>query len=362
MKGLDRALKSIYYNHVHGASFGSVKKLWDAVKESGFPSARLKQVQSWLKKQDTYTLHAPVRKKFSRNRVIVRGIDENWEADLVDVQNLKQYNDGYRYILTCIDVLSKFAWVVPLKAKTAKDIINAFKRILEGGRCPLLLHTDKGSEFMNTKFQNFLKDQNIQFFTTENSEKCSILERFNRTIKTRLWHNFTFENSYRYIDILDKLLQGYNNSVHSSIRMKPIEVTIENQRQALDALYGPRNGLEPKRSKRFRYSVGDQVRISKNKLRFEKGYAANWSEEIFTISKRLHRVPPVYRLTDYNGEEIRGTFYEPELLSVIKPKHTKFLIEKVVTTRTRKGKKQYLIRWKGYGKEFDSWVNKLEKR
>ena len=291
----------------------------------------------------------------------VRGIDENWEADLVDVQILKKFNGGYRYLLTCIDVLSKYAWVIPLKSKTSKDMIDGFKKILKGGRVPQMLHSDKGSEFLNRDFQKFLKNQDISFFTTENETKACIVERFNRTLKTKMWRYFTFANTFKYIDILPKLVMGYNNTVHRSIRMKPKEVNIENQKQALVSLYGMKR-VKGKRSSKlnaFKFQLGDQVRISKSKMRFEKGYEANWSEEVFTISARIRRALPVYRVNDYNGDELRGTFYEYELQKVVKTKGDLYAIEKILKTRTRKGKKQYLVRWKGYGKEFDSWVDKV---
>ena len=115
---LEKTLKEICYNPLHDGSLGGPLKLWRAVKERGFQNVSLKSVKQWLLRQDPYTLHAPARKRFQRNVMRVRGIDENWQADLVDVQNLKKYNDGYRYLLTCIDVLSKYAWVVPLKNKT----------------------------------------------------------------------------------------------------------------------------------------------------------------------------------------------------------------------------------------------------
>ena len=359
---LEKALKEIYYDPRHGASFGGAVKLLKAVRERGFANVSLNAVREWLMKQDTYTLHAPARKRFQRNVVRVRGIDENWEADLVDVQNLKKFNGGYRYLLTCIDVLSKYAWVVPLKNKTSNCIVEGFKKILKEGRVPQMLHTDKGSEFLNKDFQKFLKHRDISFFTTENETKACIVERFNRTLKTKMWRYFTFANTFKYMDVLTKLVQAYNNSVHSSIRMKPAEVNIENQKQALDNLYGKRRGVRKRKtgSRRFKFQMGDQVRISNSKLKFEKGYEKTWSQELFTISARIGRPLPVYRVRDYNGEELHGTFYEYELQKVIKSKDDAYAIEKVLRTRTRKGKKQYLVRWKGYGKEFDSWVDSVE--
>ena len=108
------------------------------------------KVKTWLQSQDTYTLHKPARKRFRRNRVIVFAMDSQWEADLVDLQSLRRHNKGYRYLLTCIDVLSKYAWVVPLKDKKRSTLVKAFQKILSSGRTPVRLFTDKGTEFKNS--------------------------------------------------------------------------------------------------------------------------------------------------------------------------------------------------------------------
>lgn len=315
-------------------------------------------------KQDAYTLHKPVRKSFKRNKVRVRGIDENWQADLVDVQNLKQFNGGYRYLLTCIDVFSKYAWAVPLKSKLSKDVVKAFESILQEGRVPIALHTDKGSEFINKDFQKCLKAHAIHFFTRENEMKGFCIERFHRTLRTRMAKYFTYHHTYKYITILKELLKGYNATTHSSIGMKPSEVTIENQHRALNTLYGQRKEGEKKTVKplSFKFHIGDQVRVSKVKMRFAKGYEANWSEEICTIAAHVKRKPPVYIIEDYNGERLRGTFYETELQTVKKAKEDRYLVEKVIRTRVRNKRKHYFVRWKGYGKEFDSWVERVDKR
>lgn len=361
LKMVEQKLKSIYYNPGHYAGFGGVRNLVRAVREEGFESTSSQRVKNWLMKQDAYTLHKPVRKSFKRNQVRVRGIDENWQADLVDVQNLKQFNGGYRYLLTCIDVLSKYAWAVPLKSKLSKDVVKAFESILQEGRVPIALHTDKGSEFINKDFQKCLKAHAIHFFTTENEMKGFCIERFHRTLRTRMAKYFTYHNTYKYIPILKELLKGYNATTHSSIGMKPSEVTIENQHRALNALYGQRKEGEKKTVKpfSFKFHIGDQVRVSKVKMRFAKGYEANWSEEIFTIAACVKRKPPVYKIEDYNGEQLRGTFYETELQTVKKAKEDRYLVEKVIRTRVRNKSKQYFVRWKGYGKEFDSWVERV---
>ncbi|CAB4022698.1 uncharacterized transposon-derived, partial [Paramuricea clavata] len=131
----------------------------------------------WLMSQDAFTLHKSARRNFKRNRVFVGGIDEEWQMDLADMQSLKQYNDGYRYLLVCIDVFSKYAWLVPIKSKTGPAIVEAFKVILSSGRKPQKIMTDQGTEFFNKPFQTLLNGENIQLFNTFNETKASVVER-----------------------------------------------------------------------------------------------------------------------------------------------------------------------------------------
>ena len=128
-----------------------------------------------VQSKDTYTLHKPVRYNFPRNRVIVTGIDDQWQADLVDVSSLARFNKGYKFLLTCIDVFSKFAWVVPLKNKTGESLVNGFQSILDLGRSTEKLQTDKGTEFLNRNFQSLLKENSIHFFTTNSELKASVV-------------------------------------------------------------------------------------------------------------------------------------------------------------------------------------------
>ena len=141
---IDQYLREKYYNLNAAGSLGGVDALFRAVKEEGNHRIPRKRIQEWLKSQDSFTLHKPVRKHYARNRVIVGGIDHQWQADLVDLQSLSKHNNGYNYLLTCIDVFSKFAWAVPLKTKTGKALAAAFQTILKTGRKPLHLQTDKG--------------------------------------------------------------------------------------------------------------------------------------------------------------------------------------------------------------------------
>ena len=133
---MEKKLASIYLDPSHPASFGGLDAVYRAVKEDGKSKISRKQVQDWLTQQDVYTLHKPAGRHYKRSRVIVPGINAQFQADLVDVQKLSRYNKGYKYLLTCIDIFSKYAWVVPLKTKQGQELVKAFKNILSSGANP----------------------------------------------------------------------------------------------------------------------------------------------------------------------------------------------------------------------------------
>ena len=157
------------------------------------------------------------------------GVDNQWQSDLVDMSHLSKFNQGYNYILTTIDIFSKYAWAVPLKNKTGQALVEAYRQIFSLGRVPQKLQTDKGTEFINRGVQALLKEYDVKFFTTNNETKASVVERFNRTLKTKMWKYFTSQNTHRYIDILPDLMEAYNNSFHRSIKTKPSQVSRENE-------------------------------------------------------------------------------------------------------------------------------------
>ena len=183
---------SDYYFHTKSpVAFSSALALYREAKKH-YPSLTFHQVKTWLQSKDTYTLPKPVQYNFPRNRVIVTEYDGQWQADLVDISSFTRFNKGYKFLLTCIDVFLKFAWVVSLKNKTGESLVNSFQSILDLGRSLEKLQTDKGTEFLNCNFQSFLKERNIHFFTTNSELKASVVEHFNRTLKTHMWKFFTF--------------------------------------------------------------------------------------------------------------------------------------------------------------------------
>ena len=276
------------------------------------------------------------------------GIDTQWQADFVDLSKLSKFNNKHRYLLCVIDVFSKYAWVVSIKDKTGKTLVIAFKSVLKSGRCPKSLQTDKGTEFKNKEFQNFLKTKMIHFYTTENPEtKASIVERFQRTLKTRMWKYFTHHRTLRYVDILP--------AYHRSIKCAPVSVTLKNEPQVSENLYGESNSKKAKP----KFKVGDFMRINKTKRTFDKGYLPNLTQELFQILAVVKTQTPItYKIKDLEGELVKGTFYSHELQRVEKDQI--YEIDSVLDHRKRKVRKKWVkeikVHWKGYPSKFDSWI------
>ena len=254
----------------------------------------------------------------------------------------KDYNDGYTFLLLVIDIFSKYGWVIPLKNKKGETVAEALKIIFEK-RKPEKLWTDKGTEFYNKDVKKL-----IEIYSTENEEKSSIVERWIRTMKEKMWKYFTDNNTYNYMSVLPDLVKDYNNTVHSSTKFTPIDASKKkNELTVWRNLYPDRfktNRLTPK------FSVGDLVRITKKKKVFEKGYTTRWTKETFTIKEIRDTNPITYKIEDLEEKEIKGTFYEPELQ---KTRHQLYRIEKIIEKANGKS----LVKWKGYSDNLNSWVD-----
>ncbi|XP_011859096.1 PREDICTED: uncharacterized protein LOC105556609 [Vollenhovia emeryi] len=320
-------IAALQYNNKHG-EHPRLQEVLDLLK----PELKKKRTMSVEKRRLVEELHAPTRKNFPRRRVIVRGYDDLWQADVVEMRPYSRFNKSHNYILTVIDVLSKYAWALPLKSKGGKEVAATLSKLFrESARCPKNLQTDKGKEFYNADVQ-----------------EASVVERFNRTLKN-MWKMFTLNGSYVWINELSNLLSRYNRRIHRTIRMRPVDVTPEAAERLLSTVYSRTKIAAP-----GRFKIDDAVRVSKVKTIFEKEYTPNWTTEIFRIAKVQQTNPVTCLLKDYRGQPIAGGFYEHELSRVANP--DVYLLEKVLR---RKGNEVY-VKWLGMDNSHNSWIHKTD--
>lgn len=292
-------------------------------------------------------LHRNARKKYSRRKTIMRGIYETLQIDLAEMGAHAQENKNFKYILVVIDIFSKFVWTAALKNKTSIDVTKAMHDILVKIPPVKNIQSDAGKEFLNSNFQNLMKKFNVNHYTTFSKTKSSICERVIRTLKSKIYKRFHMRGEYKWIDILDDVVNEYNNSKHRTIKMKPREVNKSNEKHLLNTVYQYSSLLSPNK-----FYLGDHVRISKYKKMFDKGYLPNWTAEIFTIYKLQDTQPITYLLRDYQGNQIAGAFYEPELQKVQHP--DVYLFEKILKTKGNK----ILVKWLGFDSTHNSWIEK----
>ena len=353
-KKVEHVMKRIYYDPSHEGSFGGVEKLKKAVHEETGKKPQSGNVEEWLSAQNAYTLHKPARKVFPRNRVFSPRPLYQFQADLCDMSSLSKHNDGKTFLLTCIDIFSKKAYSRALKNKSGPEVARAFASVLEESGIPYKIQTDAGTEFFNSHFDKLMKRHKIIHFATGSQLHASIIERFNKSLKSKMWRYFTAKNTQRYLDVLQDLMDSYNNSYHRSIRMKPNEVTPEKTSQVFENLYGsiPLKKTLPK----YKFREGDIVRISKYRGVFDKMYEQSFTDEYFIVTECIPREPVVYKLRDIHGEIIKGTFYEHEIQKVKINKNTVFHIDKILDKKKRNGTDFVLVRWRGWPSRFDSWI------
>ena len=293
-------------------------------------------------------LNKPTINKFERQKVIVNHINEIHSTDLVDMAQYSKINKGYKYIFTNIDIFSKIAYAFPLKSKKIGDIKSCFEKIFKNNK-PKYIWSDKESSFLSKEMQQFFKDNNVKIYYTNSHLKAVVIERFNRSLRELMMKEFVKNNNTVWYDILPKLIKIYNNRYHSTIKMKPIEVNKSNEKYIKENIY-----TYNKTIKNPKIKINDLVRISlKRRDLFDKPSGnIKWSEELFKIHSINKSNVITYKIKDLNDEIIKGIFYERELL---KSKNISgvYIIEKII----RKNKNKYLVKWRGYSDDFNSWVN-----
>ena len=185
-----------------------------------------------------------------------------------------------------------------------------------------------------------MEKYNIKHYSTYSTIKAGIAERVIRTIKNKIYRNFTAKGSWNWIKSLTKLILDYNNTIHTTIKCTPFKSQSDPNKIQLK--------LETRKLRKNKFNINDKVRISKYKHVFAKGFTLNWTTEIFTISKILHTNPVTYQLKDELGNIIQGCFYEEEIKKTNFP--NTFLIERII----KKNKNKMLVKW--LGSPYNTWI------
>ena len=242
-----------------------------------------------------------------------------------------------------------------LKNKTGMEVKAALEDIFQEGRKPRRIQNDKGQEFLAKTVLDYLKGQGIKHFTSQNEVKANIAERAIKTIRSKIQHYMTSKQTFKYVDLLQDFAKSYNSTVHSSIKMAPNDVSEENETQVWMNLYWPEGKTKPIH---FRYEVGDYVRLSYLRRAFQREYDQRWTGEVFITIRRYKRGGlPIYKVKDFNGKDLEGTFYQSELQKVTIKDDQLWKIDKILKQRRRKNKTEYFVRWLHWPNSFNSWVD-----
>ena len=356
-------LRQLYETTKSPHSFSGIRGLLKLAQQHN-PNISRHDVQDFLQKQESYTLHKITSKKFPRRKIISPKPGVIASCDLADMSLLSRYNEGYKYILVFIDIFSRFVQAVPIKRKDGITVTAALKNILESGHFNHLsrLNSDEGKEFYNQHVNQLLKSKKIILYSTSSREiKASIAERVIRTLKGKLYRYMSHQNTRKYIDILPDIIDSYNNSSHRSLgyEQTPLQVHSLTDPQSIEQQfsYMYKNAKPSKRKVSSHLTVGQYVRIADEKRNsvFRRGYTVQNTIEIFKIRKvDTSQNPTIYFLEDLNGEPITGVFYRGELTPTHLPEY--FHID-VIQTKKVAGRKKYLVRWRGYPESFNSWID-----
>jgi len=338
----DTRLAKVYYNPSHPAGYSGAPKL-----EKEFPNAK-----DWLTKQSAYTLHKPMRTRFPTRKYKTSGPNDLWQMDLMEMIPYASINNGYKYILTCIDVFSRFARAIAVKSKDAANMETAVSKLLDDATTPRHVQTDLGKEFYNKKVQSVLEKHNVKHYSVNSQFKAALVERFNRTLRERLNRYFTHKGNKKWIDVLSKIIHAYNKSSHRGLKgRRPIDIGNDMN------IWKEKQMDKKKLQRKKRHREGAVVRISRiSNNPFRKNFDQNWSEEVFRIvTIDTTEKPEMYVIKDMDDEIIEGKFYYEELQEIA-DLPTIYRIERVIRTRGTGKHKQYFVKWYGYGDNHNSWI------
>ena len=248
------------------------------------------------------------KRNYATNKTDVYHIDDTWSLDILDLKDyVPENNRGYRYVIVIIDNFSEFGWTFPLKNKNTQTIKDSFETILIGSkRKPNLIESDRGKEFYNNIFQDFLNKNNIKLYSRNSSYGAVFAERFNRTIRDLLKKPVFEKGDVNWIDVLPTITKQYNNRTHSSTKLTPILASVKkNEGYVYKNLLDKRKKIEPK------FQINDLVRTADLKKTFSKGDTTNWSYKLYKITEIINDTIPSYKIDNlkerYNESLLKKT-------------------------------------------------------
>ncbi|KAK3083648.1 hypothetical protein FSP39_000775 [Pinctada imbricata] len=357
-------LHSIYYDPNHAGSYGGLEKLYNAVCKEGKYVLGKAKIRKLLQKQETFTLHQHVRRKFKRHRVVVPYMDYQWNADTASMNIYAKENDGFGFFVLLVDIFSRYIWTVPLHTTKGTEMVEALESVFSLGRVPGKLRTDKGVEFKNKMVQKLTKGEGIDHFFTQNESKANFAERVIKNIKSRISRYRSHHQTNRWIDVLSEVTNSYNNTYHRSIKRAPSAVRKKDQVELWKIQYGIKHKQTNKHAKskggpavHYKFKMGDTVRISHLQRLFQREYDERWTYEYFVVASRgMKQGIAYYTLKDLEGDDIHGSFYSSELSKVIVTDDTTYRIEKIL----KRSKDTVLVKWWGWPSKFNSWIPKSD--
>lgn len=325
------------YEDSEDAAFltGSARRLRDRVNaQSAKKQYSLREIKHYLEGKQTYTLHRQSQHTFARNHFTITAPFLLFEMDLMDTKSTAADNDKTTFVLFVIDCFSKYVWFRCLRNKDAQTVSKALRQILDDDcpRYPEAINSDLGREFHNFRVKALLDSRNIKHHRphTASAWKCAIIERFLRTAKEKIRRYLTFMKKNRYIDDLPMLIRSYNDTVHSSTKKKPSEVSYENTPEVYRNLRHSNEAIViPKQN----FQTGDRVRVAVKKTPLDAGVfkPEQWTREVFKIDEVINKRPiKLYTITDLKNKKIFGKYYEKQLQKVNVKNDTNFVKDKIM--------------------------------
>uniref|UniRef100_A0A183BNZ6 Integrase catalytic domain-containing protein n=1 Tax=Globodera pallida TaxID=36090 RepID=A0A183BNZ6_GLOPA len=375
---VERVLDPLYKDERSPACFTSVEPLLrEAQRLHATVNITRAEVRRYLAGQRVYTLHRQAIRRFRRLPTLASGLHTDWQADLADFRRLRENNQGYTYLLVCIDTLSRQVFVEPVRSKRAVDIVAAFKRIFRRcGYVPWRLLTDKGREFTAAAVQRYLREEeDVRHHCMETSPlwHAGMAERANRSIKERLYRYFTHQGTKCWTRVIQRIVTALNASPNSSIfGLRPCDVTFATAETLRRKLVARADAERSARAFRVpRFHTGDSVRIERHRHVFRKGYLPRFTDEVFTVDRVcVGRRPVTYKLRDAGGEPVTGLFYANDLCLVLAAPITTtttttntggegqvYAVERILKRRrNRDGTEQCFVKWQGFATRHNSWI------